>query len=552
MKNIKKTLCLGLAATMVSTSVGVFTGCGPKVSNGEQTLQVYCLDVGYGVQWCTDLLNAFKEQDWVKQKYPQLEIPTPTYNDVRTYAVDRINTPSNNTYDVMFGNYLYDLSGKNSAGEESILDLTEVVYNQNVPGEDIKFIDKVYSSYNASNVYRTPSDEEAIDQYYVVPWAGGMNSIIYNQEILDKYGITSINTTDEWIAACAKIKAEPAKSGNDGGYAIMRAGNTGYWSYLFYAWWAQYDGIEGYTNFYKGIYEDEDGMKSYSNKIFELLGRQKSLEVFEEVLDYDKGYFSPESFTKEDFMLCQTDMLDGKYAFMVNGDWFDREMEDISAEIVKAGDKLSVIRMMKLPIVSSVIEKCTTIANDAELSALITAIDAGNTALSGNGYEVSQTDYDKIKEARTVVHTIGPNHQGAIPANSTAKEVAIDFLRFMATDVALAEYIRSTNGCSLPFYYNVKKKNIDLYNTLSPFQQARLDYFCSDAYEVYSLPATGNFPLVKYGELKAIEGVERFDATFSAQGNKTTAKDLFDATKSVWTEQKFTFALDRAGIVKIY
>ena len=552
MKGIKKGICLSLAATMLGGSVAALASCGGnEVDDGEQSLQVYCLDVGYGVQWCTDLLEAFQEQQWVKDKYPNLQVFT-TYNDVRTYAVDRINSPSNNTFDLMFGNYLYDLSGKNSAGEESILDLTEIVYNQTVPGENVKFIEKIYQSYNESNVYRAPTEGEPVDQYYIVPWAGGMNSIIYNQEILDNYGITTINTTDEWIEACATIKATPSKSGNDGGYSIMRAGNTGYWSYLFYAWWAQYDGIESYVNFYKGIYEDEDGIKSYSNKIFELLGRQKSLEIFEEVLDYDKGYFSPEAFTKEDFMLCQTDMLDGKYAFMVNGDWFDREMQDMSQAILDAGDPLSTIRMMKLPIVSSIIEKCPTIANDAELSALITAIDAGNTALSGTGYEVSPTDYEKVKEARTVVHTIGPGHHGAIPANATAKDVAVDFLLFMATDIAQEEYIRSTSGCSLPFYYNVKEKNPDLYAELSPFQQARLDYFCSDAYEVYSLPATGNFPLVKYGELTAIEGVERFDSIFSAQGNTQTAKGLFDLTKSVWTEQKFAFALDRAGIVKIY
>jgi ABC-type glycerol-3-phosphate transport system substrate-binding protein len=136
----------------------------------------------------------------------------------------------------------------------------------------------------------------------------------------------------------------------------------------------------------------------------------------------------------------------------------------------------------------------------------------------------------------------------AIPSVSKSKEVAIDFLLFMATDIAQEQYIRTTTGASLPFRYNLKEKNETLYNEISPLQQARMDYFCNEAYEVYSLPITTYFPLVKYGELSAIANVERFDNIFAAQGNQTTAKDLFDITTSVWTVEAFEFALDRAGL----
>jgi hypothetical protein len=558
MKGFKKGICLGLSTLMLA-STGMLAGCGGGGGtsssggangtggvNGEQELQVYGINKGYGTQWCSDLLDLFAQQQWVKDKYPELKI-LETYNDVDSFASDRINSPSNNTYDLFFGMSLNDFAGKDNAGNETLVDLTTLLYEQTVPGESVKYKDKLLQSYKDTAVYRAPNDPEAEDQYYTTFWAGGMNSFICNPDILAKYGITTINTTDELIAACDAIKATPTNSGNDGGYSFLRAGNTGYWTYLFYAWWAQYDGIQNYINFYNGIFMDGD-YPVYSNRIFELEGRLKALEIFEQLLDYDKGYLSPKSFTEENFMMCQMDMYEGEYAFMVNGDWFDDEMRELVQLMKDAGETPARLEMMKLPIVSSIIEKCEKVEDDAELSALISAIDAGNTALKGEGYDVTQADYDRIKEARTVVHSIGPNHMAAIPSVSKSKEVAIDFLLFMATDIAQEQYIRTTTGASLPFRYNLKEKNETLYNEISPLQQARMDYFCNEAYEVYSLPITTYFPLVKYGELSAIANVERFDNIFAAQGNQTTAKDLFDITTSVWTVEAFEFALDRAGL----
>ena len=66
MKRIASLLmCLVMAVASFS-----FVGCAPDVPDTPETLEIYCWDAGYGTQWCTDMVELFKQQDWVKEKYP--------------------------------------------------------------------------------------------------------------------------------------------------------------------------------------------------------------------------------------------------------------------------------------------------------------------------------------------------------------------------------------------------------------------------------------------------------------------------------------------------
>ena len=540
--NVKKIMGMSLALIL---SFGV-VGCsgGGKTADDEQTLQIYCNDSGYGTDWCDAMIEVFKEQDWVKQKYPNLKIPKPTYNSIDTYVTDRISTNADsNTFDLMFAAKMYSYSGS-----QYLLDLTDVVYNQKVPGEDVLYKDKMDNSYLQSLTYVDKKTKE--EKLYMTPWASGMEGICYNQKILDAYNLKVPNTTKEFSNACAVIKATPSKSGNEYGYSIIQSKDATYWDYLFEIFWAQYDGIKTVDDFWNGKYFDED-LNGYvvSNEIFNHLGRKKALDVYADVLDYDKGYVSSNSFTDE-FMAAQTSFLDGKYAFHVNGDWFDNEMHEIAEAIEGEGGDVSGIKIMKTPIVSSIIERpeCKTIENDAELSALITAIDNGSTSLTGTGYDVSQEAYDKIKEARSIVFSIGGTLNGIIPSYAKGKDVAVDFLRFMATDLGLETYMEASYGASLPFDYDVKAENMDLYNKLSTFQQGRLDYF--NSYDVYTLPDPAKYPLRTYGGLWYLASTTQSPwVIFTTNGcPDDKAQSMFDETKNYWNSNRFLIALENAGL----
>ena len=143
---------------------------------------------------------------------------------------------------------------------------------------------------------------------------------------------------------------------------------------------------------------------------------------------------------------------------------------------------------------------------------------------------------------------MGNQHNAAIPFYATAKDVAVDFLRFMATDIALESYIRTTGGASLPFDYSVKEKNPALYNELGPMQKDRFDYLENGRYEVVMLPEENSFPLARYGGLTPFVYTDYY-YNFRGAENVKSPQKYWDDTMAAWTEgNKFQIALANAGL----
>ena len=128
------------------------------------------------------------------------------------------------------------------------------------------------------------------------------------------------------------------------------------------------------------------------------------------------------------------------------GDWFSTEMRELAADYAAEG-YTDTMGFMNAPIISSIVDKCTTITDanaqkiglddaDALLSAVVDAVDNGDTASAGDLVTagVSQTDFDTIRNARGIIYSIAGNEVTAITEYSNAKELACDFLLFMATD----------------------------------------------------------------------------------------------------------------------
>ena len=428
---------LGVFLGLIFT-VSLAAGCSLRknVPDSVETLEVYAFDAGYGVDWVGSMLDLFANQDWVKEKYPNLNIPTPKTNDVSNFAQSKLNAGERaNTLDLIFGTFLHEYAGPNG----DLLDISESVYNSPVPGETdaegnpILFKDKSISSYNDSNHYIDVTNLGNTSTYYMISWAAGMNTFIYNETILESFGLDVPNTTDDMEKVCRIIKENQGKNNGkyNKGYSFLQSKESDYWSYLFPVWWAQYEGVSRYLDFWNGIDESR-----YSKDIFLQEGRVKSLEVYEQLLDYDKGYLSPNSFL-DDFKLAQTSFLQGNAVFHVNGDWFAKEMEKTMSDIVKEEGHIDSFKTMKMPVVSALGKKLGI--ENKVLSQIIDYLDGDTTKLpdftSTTGYS-NEDVVAAVKEARSIVHSIGPNHTAVIPKYAKGKDVAVDFLRFMATDIA--------------------------------------------------------------------------------------------------------------------
>ena len=102
MMNVFKKL---VAVLICMVSVFSFVSCNKpgKIDDGEQVLQTYVLDAGYGTAWLDAMLDDFASQDWVKAKYPDLKIPAPEVNDIEGYAAEKIDAGANShSIDIFF------------------------------------------------------------------------------------------------------------------------------------------------------------------------------------------------------------------------------------------------------------------------------------------------------------------------------------------------------------------------------------------------------------------------------------------------------------------
>lgn len=534
-------MSIALSALFVT---GAFSAAGcQKTEDTAETLEVYCYDAGYGYKWCEDLLAAFKQKDWVKEKYPNLTVSF-SQNKVGTFAQSKLTSGANaNSIDLFFAVNAFDLAGVDSKGNDYLAELSDLVYNKTVPGENVTFKEKTLDSYNKSNKYNDVSDTSGKEKYYFTSWAAGTDGILYNADLLKQYNIDVPLTTDEWLDSLAKIKA--AKGEN--GYVIIQSKDApNYVDYLFPIWWAQYEGTQGITDFYNGI---DSGRRSTG--IFDQQGRLESLKVLEQAVNKTNDYVDPNSFSYE-YVISQTEFLRGKAVYHMNGDWFDNEMKTKKAEVKEHDGVEYDIKMMRTPIISAIVDKTPSIkelatargiTNDQALSMVVKAVDAHQNGVDG----VTEEDYEIIKEARSIIHSIGPNHTAFIPSYALGKNVAADFLLFMATDEANEIYAKATGGATLPFKYNIEKSAPATYATLSNFQKDKLSFINDEFTGCYVIPSENAFPLVRFGGLKPFVN-SNYYVTFSMTGNTKTPQNYFDETKAYWTDAKWTDALSKAGI----
>lgn len=536
MKRLAKTIAIALCAVV---ALSAFAGCKKKNRidpDDPQKLEVYLYNAGYGYKWCEQLIDAFSREDWVKEKYPDLKTSF-TKDEVSARSRELLTAGKKvNHYEVVFGSDLESTLGP----EYEILDLTDSVYKSTVPGESITFEDKMSDGYLGSAKYRdrgmTASGEA---KYYQVNWASGMTGIIYNENELKKLGKAVPNTTDELLEIMAAVK--DSKSGyGDKHYSFGTYGASAYVTYPLYTWWAQYGGAEGYENFYNGLDDEE----TLSPEIFKNKGLEEALGVCSEIMSGSNGYTWLNPTTgREAYRETQNKVLMGDLLFMANGDWVDSELKELREGMAAQTGILQTVKLMRTPVISSIIDVLPkhSIQDDDKLSEVVAAIDAGQSSVAG----VDPEDFARVKEARSIVYSIGPGHNAYIPSYASGKDVAVDFLRFLATDKAQAIYIKATNGASLPFKFDISA-HPELDEYISDLQKGRLDYFSQ--LDVQVLPSPYSFPLVRYGNLSFMASGSPYDEFLQSSAS---AKTVMDREYGYWTangQANWKSCLTQAGI----
>ena len=514
MNKFKKILASILGCFMLFS----MTACGNENFEGESvddvndvlsgTLNIRMFEGGYGTAWLDNVAQAFNE------KYPDVKIKI--FPSTERLQILGEVTEKTDKYDIImheseFQDYI------------DCLEPIDDVYAYTNKGENKTVAEKlipIYLDFLKTNGH-----------YYRIPSYVGVYGLVYNADYI--YDDEIPVTTDELLATCQNLKSSIKP--------IIFSGELGteYWNFIYCTWFAQYEGRDAYTAALHGQAADENGEYKFNPATAYLDGGLKAMQVCEDLLWYDNGYIKSDS-TGLQFIVAQREFLKGQAAIMYNGSWMFNEMQ---LQFPNGTD--SDFKMMKVPVISAIREKCPTIKDDAELAALVRAIDAGSTALTGNGYDVGEADFVYVKNARNFYYAGAESASAVIPVNARNKTIAKRFLEVMYSEESIMRHAEAKAGNVLPVKSSEFKRELKTDNAFLKTSYGIL--FNNDVF--FNHPVIAVTPYCTDAKANMIE--KQFGS--QALADRKRAADSFEAKKQLWTRNdndKFWTELMNKGLIK--
>lgn len=523
MKKLFKSCFIALMAVVVSFAC--FTGCGEQSREKEQistdesgqitnvsgSLNIRLWEGGFGKDYLNNVVKGFKA------KYPKVSVSVNANTLRKVVFQEIVGTSSRAEYDVYISDSLL------SDYAEQFEDLTDVL--------DYKWT-------NESKTIREKMDPLSVeiaqtknnDKTYFLPTSVTPYGIAYNADLVDEDEIPV--TSDEFIKLCKSLKQNSITP-------IIFSGDVdcNYWTFIYTTWYAQYQSVEEFRMAEVGKVRQADGSYVYDKSSAYLDGELKAMQLCEEILSPVNGYIYNRS-TGTGFITAQIKFLDGEVAMMANGSWMLNEMQDLYPD----GPAFK-FRLMKVPVISDIKDRCDSIADDSELSALIRAIDSGSTALMGDGYDVNQADFDRVKEARSISYTLSSSYGAVIPKIAMNKTIAKLFLEYMYSDEGIEIVAKTGSGNFVP----VTGYSYDNYYTGNDTESIFLSS-CADLYE-NSQSFFDRYDKQAISQLCIDAGSVTIERQFGSlnASDRVSALDSYNNKKAMFTEQYFRDALYKFG-----
>ena len=489
MKRRKQVLSLFAALVLAAGTLG---GCGGQDTTGTAELEngdsaggqetpagggvvsVHYSAGGFGNEWMDAISQDYKTLTGVNVKW------------VPSYSTGEIQSLLNSEQE--YNDIVMPLLNMYQAQDAHMLEDLTPVYDAIFEGESVAIKEKMNQT-----LYEYSLAEDG--QRYIMYGSNSVSAFCYNADTLDEaFGEGNWElprTTNELLEMAKELTGK-------GYYAFSACSGINYnWDYLGVVWWAQYDGLESYNNFYKGLYQDEAGEWQQGTKINDAPGRRVALETLSELLDLKNGYLH--AYAKYmNFEEAQAAFLSNGYrddskkaAFMVNGDWLENEM--FSWLISNPQN----IGMMRAPVVSELAQKLPTVQTEEKLAAVVAAVDEGASSCDG----VSDEDFAAVQQARLMCYTATPNYPIGIPSYrpEEQKQLAKDFLVYLCSERAQKIYAKELKGLTMPYGYEV-----DETISVSDFIRTKLDAFGKDMIPVFP---NNSSPMMYRGGLAEFPGV---------------------------------------------
>ena len=465
MKKIK----VGAVALSSLMAVSCFAGCNKeKAANDENTLQIYCIEAGYGVDW------LYKAADAFKVAYPEYSVVIETEEGVNRVENMLTSGPKNTTHDLLFTTEKLaklQASGPNAlAGYDCVMENLTDMYNTKVPGENVTLKEKTADYLlDLYAVEEENAEGEWEDNYYMFSWANSLMGIVYNKTMFAEKTVSVPRTTEEFYDVCDVLKQDVAPI--IGSFAVSYTGAVAT------TWWAQYEGQAEYMRYWEPTSLNDYDTISQKGKLYQV---QIQNQIYKP--SYNRLH---EDTIDSNYTESQAKFITREAAMLFCGDWFENEMKSLIEQNKKQGIN-DEYGMMKTPLNSAVVEKLSfwdstkdysTVFQaargdnpdetqlqilkeaDAKLTQIIDYVDGETTEKPDFS---TDEDIAIVRESRNIAITYGPGHQAVIPTYATAKEAAKKFLLFLASDKAQKIFTEATSGATMPYGYDPIADNVQL------------------------------------------------------------------------------------------
>ena len=461
------------------------------------TMRIRYFKRGFGDKWLYNVIETFQT------KYPNVKVQA---------------TPSTEAK-VVYGEIIGGVETKYDLYmmEASIMDYRDLfvnlddVYNANVTDEEVTVKSKIEESY-----FQSCSDEDGT--FYTIPAYCGAYGYVYNRDFVDDSEVPV--TTNEMVTLCNSLKNQSITP------LVFSGGDSSvYLNFLYSSFAAQYEGREAYLKAQEGRVWNEEKNKYVTDVSSAFLpGHVKASEAVE-ALYWRTNNNASSQCVGYNANNAQIKILDtsNMTAMMFVGSWMMTEMSSIIKGFEVDVDRFG---MFKAPIISSIIEKCPSIENDAELSALVKAIDNGSVSLSGTGYDVTQDDFNRIKEARSFVYAGSEGSRFVITKKATNPELAKLFLKFYYSNYSIKAFNAAKAGCYIP----LKVSTVDT---------TGMNNYLKDAYKILAeSPKFFNTPAAFMAVTPYLypenTTYEKAFGSPNAEDRKTTSQ-MLESKRATWT-----------------
>ena len=444
--------------------VGDMTGAG----SGEGVLKLGVVAKGYGDEYLYALAEAYQEKTGIETVVTK---STPLETALRSL----LNAgEQNNDIDVFFDIWNVGMSAlatKNYInGYDRAFATLSDIYDAVPEGYgDNKTLEEIVMPY-ALKASTWGGEEQGFgdgEQYFLC-YATGMEGLMYNADLFEKYNLEVPKTTNQMFALMDQMKTinKGSYAVNEDGnkiYPYIYSGNVNYSNYPATAWWAQYDGVKVFELAQEG--KNADGV--YTVDSAKSVGKLSSFGIVSKLLAQESGYTDPTAYSSQ-FTDIQMKFLDNQAFMMSNGEWVEREMSG------NFKDQSLNIKFMRIPMNSDIIIQCDSVKTEEQLVEVVSYIDGDITT---RPTYLSDADLTRLTEARSVYCSEGNQHIAYIPVYSNMVDEAKDFLLFMMSKEGQEIMMNTCYGNMAPL--NVDMTTFKGYDQISSLQKSKYEIISS-------------------------------------------------------------------------